>query len=376
VVKRAEQNSLSRRMRALSPMIFIAICFLAGCASKQGGGDGSARPRTLGDSRHVITVVAEAKYYLSQVPPGMVYAEMYGDESAVGVYGNTNIDGVVLEIVEPTEYAGKIYTLRDRYRGHQANRTFALGSLYEFRASVADIGKFSFGAGPPHRLRKLSLEEAKTRLEQKAGPRTDDLEWLVGRWRCVTREWLTSWEGPLSSAGEDALDYFNVYFPYADDHLSLQLTDNPFDRPIAAEFLARHIRSVSPSDPFEERLVPMEPGPVRISKDLILAGYPFESVAFRYTRREGRSGPLLVLESRLMRLEFYKLSADLGDIKQSSVLAPIRNYSPAQIAELKKRYEEMVRAHHEETKGDGPRTTNGNSAQRSKPGIDSQSVNP
>jgi len=149
-------------------------------------------------------------------------------------------------------------------------------------------------------------------------------------------------DGPLGSACEDALEYFNVYFPYADEHLTLQLTGNPDDRPIAAEFLARHIRSVFPSDPFEEQLVPMmEPGPVRISKDLILVGYPFGTVEFHYWRREGRWGPLLVLETKFMRLEFYKLHAAMGDIKKSFVNAPIRDYTPEQISDVKRRYDEM-----------------------------------
>jgi len=306
----------------------------------------------LVDSRYVVTLVAEAKYFLSQLPPRLEWSEIFGDDSAVGLSQNTNVDGVILEIVEPAEYSGKIYTLRDRFPGHQANHTFSIGELYEFRGTRSEVGKFSFPTCPQH-VKELSHGEARAKLKQRTEPRIDDLQWLVGRWRCITREWLSSWDvGPLGSACEDALDYFNIYFPYADEHLTLQLTDNPEDRPIAAEFLARHIRSVFPSDPFEERLVPMtEPGPVRISKDRILVGHPFEAVEFRYARREGRYEPLLILESKFMRLEFYKLPAALGDIRESYVEAPIRDYSKDKIAELKMRYEQMVGAQRAKTAG-------------------------
>lgn len=289
------------------------------------------------NAAQVVSVVAEAKYLLSEIPPRLVWAEIYGDEAALGISNNTNVSGVVLEIVEPAEFAGKIYTLRGS--PHLTNSSFAIGGRYEFRASVRSIGKFSFEQSTAIPARKLNSKEAEK--EESFGPRVDDLEWLVGRWRCMTREWLIPMDGPLGSACEDALDYFNVYYPYADENLTLQLTDRPDDRPIAAEFMARHVRSWF-SEPFEERLVPMmEPGPVRISKDRIWVGHPFCTVEFRYCRREGRYGPLLMLETKSMRLEFYKLHAAIGDIKNSFVEAPIKDYSAERVCELKQRYEQM-----------------------------------
>jgi hypothetical protein len=328
------------RMRAIFGVILTAaIAFLAGCATKN-------MPETsrlsAGKQGEVVPVVAQAKYLLSDGPPWLVWGEVYGDETALGISGITNVNGVVFEIVEPAEFAGKIYTLRNPRFSYLTNNPFVIGEMYEFQASVRNIGKFSFEQSTAIPARKLTPAETKKRLETSRAPRLDDLEWLVGRWRCITREWLIAQDGPLGSACEDALDYFNVYFPYADDHLTLRLTDNPNDRPIAAEFLARYIRSVWAKDPFEERLGPMmEPGPVRISKDHIWVGYPFGTVEFRYYRREGRWGPLLVLETKFMRLEFYKLHAAMGDIKRSFVHAPIRDYSPEHISELKERYAQM-----------------------------------
>jgi len=323
-------------------MMLAALGLLAGCATKPVS---AARlvSRDPADSKRIITILAEAKYYLSRVPPGLVIAELYGDEAALGVYGDTNIDGVILEIIDPKEYAGRIYTLRGTRWSLQPNSAFALGSLYELRIAASDIGKFSFQATTGAQARKLTLEEAKKRSQKPGGPITDDLQWLVGRWRCVTREWLVPWDGPLGTACEDSLDYFNVYFPFADDRLTLKLTDNPEDRPIAAEFLVRHVRGWLGNE-FEEELVPMiDSGPVRISKDRIRTGQTFETTEFKYYRREGRNSvSLLVLESDFMRLELYKVADDLGDIKKSFVQAPIKNYSPDQISDLRTRYQKLT----------------------------------
>lgn len=315
-----------------------ALILCGGCATKDTAKGNEVSPRP---TAQLVAVVAQAKYYLDEVPPRLFSAEIIGDEGAVGAYDNTNLDGVILEIIKPKEYAGKIYTLRGAYPPHQVNRRFALGGLYKFRASVRNIGKFSFEEPETIPVRRLPTEEAKKQLQEHTGPRLDDLEWLVGRWRCITREWLVSHDGPLGSGSEDALDYFNVYFPYADDHLTLELTDNPDDRPIAAEFLVRAVRAWG-DEPFNDELLPMmDSGPVRISKDRILVGSPFEGVEFHYSRGEGRWGPLLVLESKFMRLEFYKLPAPMLDIEKSFVHAPIKDYTSEQIAALKRRYERL-----------------------------------
>src|ERR1041384_8183534 len=150
-------------MRPFGPIIFAGVCLLAACASKPTGEPAKLPSRRPGDSARLVRVVAEVKYYLSEIPPRMVFGEIYGDEAAVEAYGNTNLNGVVLEIIEPDEYAGKIYALHDYYPRHQVNHSFALGGLYEFRASVADIGKFSFQQSTAIPARRLTPEEVKKR---------------------------------------------------------------------------------------------------------------------------------------------------------------------------------------------------------------------
>lgn len=169
----------------------------------------------------------------------------------------------------------------------------------------------------------------------------DDLTWLVGRWLCVSRQYLNR-HHLAAAVGDSLLEYLNVYLPYSDEQLTLRLTDNPDDRPIAAEFLVRHVNDIGG---FREQLVPMfEAGPVRIGKDRIWYGSPMsEDFNFRYSieKRDGRIW--LILESRAMHFELIKLFSDVGNISQSFVTAPVKGYSPERIQELKHRYEDLVR---------------------------------
>jgi len=179
----------------------------------------------------------------------------------------------------------------------------------------------------------------------------DDLSWLVGRWRCYVRRYLDDAKGPLGAGAEDTLDYFNVYFPYADDRLTLRLTDAPQDRPIAAEFLVRRIESnwLAQKDDklrFRDMLFSMSPsGPVGISKDLILiGGTPSPgSYGFHYKLEKRGHELWLVLESKAMHLELLKITSEIEGIKDSFVDAPIKDYSPERIQELKRQYGELTK---------------------------------
>ena len=168
----------------------------------------------------------------------------------------------------------------------------------------------------------------------------DDLGWLIGRWKCVTRQYIAARQSPMGGPGEDALDYFNVYLPYADDHLTLALTDEPNDRPISAEFL---VRSVAWPGPFAERLIPMpERGPVRIGRNRILYGNrPFEDYEFRYSVEQRGPYTWLKLESKSMRLELFKLPSEIGDVRQSQVAAPLKEYTPDRLANLRRQYAQL-----------------------------------
>jgi hypothetical protein len=178
------------------------------------------------------------------------------------------------------------------------------------------------------------------RINTNTAAKLDDLGWLLGRWRCVSRQYLTKEEAMLAP-GETLLDYFNVYFPYADDRLTLDLTDNPEDRPIAAEFLGMHVWEIGG---FREQRGPMfEGGLVRISKDRIWYGSPLsEDFNFKYSTETRYGRRWLILESRAMRFELCKLDAPVGDLRQSCVVAPIKDYSPERIQGLNLKYAKLV----------------------------------
>ena len=84
----------------------------------------------------------------------MRWGEIYGDTNGVD---RLVADGVVLEIVKPKKYEGKMYGMHDD--GHIADHYFLLGSRYELRVSAEDIGRFSFGACTAVPFRRLNADE-------------------------------------------------------------------------------------------------------------------------------------------------------------------------------------------------------------------------
>jgi hypothetical protein len=84
-------------------------------------------------------------------------------------------------------------------------------------------------------------------------------------------------------------------------------------------------------------------GPVRIGRDRILYGNPpFEDYEFRYAVAHRAPYTWLKLESKFMRLELFKLQSEIGDVRASSVEAPLKSYPPEQLAELKRRYANLL----------------------------------
>jgi hypothetical protein len=147
----------------------------------------------------------------------------------------------------------------------------------------------------------------------------------------------------MGSAWEDFMEYFNVYFPYVDERMTLVLTDNPEDRPIAAEFVAKVVYSIGE---FRERPERMAPGgPVLIGKDRIWYGFrPFDHKEFRWSLEKRDLWLWLVLESEHVHLELIKLdTAPLGSVHDSFVVAPLKDYSDERLSELKGRYQELER---------------------------------
>jgi hypothetical protein len=179
----------------------------------------------------------------------------------------------------------------------------------------------------------------------------DDLSWLVGRWRCYVRQYtsgVSNTNGPLGSGAEDMLDYLNVYYPFADDRLTISLTSNPEDRAIAAEFLIRQIVSDWPSlrgdlPTYTDRLAPMSPwGAVKISKDCIRVGsYPGDYLDFKYRVETNGLDLWLVLESNCMYLKLHKFTPNAGDIKKSFVKAPLKDFTAERILGLTREYQKL-----------------------------------
>lgn len=174
---------------------------------------------------------------------------------------------------------------------------------------------------------------------------TNDLLWLVGRWRCITREYIKAnrrnyADSPMSYSSEDFLEFINVYYPYVDEKPILTLDEYPHCRPIAAEFL---VRAVQKSPPFTERLLPMEPdgGFVAICKNHIVVGLRSKYI-FKYQVVRDVFPPQILLESNITRLVLEKWSDDPGNIQSSCITEPIRFFSVDKIHELSRRYKELI----------------------------------
>jgi hypothetical protein len=169
--------------------------------------------------------------------------------------------------------------------------------------------------------------------------RLDDLGWLIGSWSVVKRRWLGEADEPKGSHGEHLLEYFNVYLPYADGNLTLRLTKIPNDRPIAAECLVREEGYA----PFSEgKLVSMYPGGVvRIGIDRIWVGDPFNLFEFKYRFEADASPPRLRLESKRVLLDLEKQSIYPGELADSSVDAPVVEYSEERRRDLCRQYRQL-----------------------------------
>jgi hypothetical protein len=141
----------------MRPAFIICIAgfsLLVGCA-RPASVDNAGQPApAIQHSNHIVTIVGIPKYYVSGIPSGVRWAQIYGDTN--GVDGLV-ADGVVLEIIRPKQFEGKIYTMHDD--AHLADHYFLLGSRYELRVGVEDIGKFSFGPCTVVPFRKLTPDE-------------------------------------------------------------------------------------------------------------------------------------------------------------------------------------------------------------------------
>lgn len=150
----------------------------------------------------------------------------------------------------------------------------------------------------------------------------DDLAWLVGKWRCVSRKLLEAPHPPVADRrGLERVEAFNVYYPFGYGEPTLRLTRVP-NRTIAAEMLVR-------TDEGDQ--LPMDPGyPVMIGIDRILIGHPSPFsvlVQYRYAFDETDGSEKLELWSDQVRLLFEKVSDEAGDISKSWIrMMPEQEY--------------------------------------------------
>lgn len=206
-----------------------------------------------------------------------------------------------------------------------------------------DRHMFSVKIPVEHSLRRYVPMNSELRKSNQ-----DDLGWLIGKWRCITKEYLAPPFAPTDS--RDRIEYFNVYLPYADTNLTLILTSNPLDRRIAAELVCMtdydfdYARFGTPRDSL----------PMSIGKEHIGAGYPEPNMErWKYclvTNFYTANGiPVqLVLENWRVRIVFEKVGfrseEDLYKCMANSFIDdPVKNYTPAQLSGLKSRYDELIR---------------------------------
>jgi len=115
----------------------------------------SGEPAKEGPSRidEPVTVVAETKYYVSGSidPDGM---ELFKEADPKRMW---KVDGFILEVIRPSEYAGQIIGMHHDGVLASGNpyKLWPVGQRYEFKTSRSLIGKLSFGPCSVGGKRKL-----------------------------------------------------------------------------------------------------------------------------------------------------------------------------------------------------------------------------
>jgi hypothetical protein len=168
---------------------------------------------------------------------------------------------------------------------------------------------------------------------------SDNLRWLLGRWKCLYRE-------PLNTNGLrsdfDFVDYLHVYFPYADTNITTSVYRNPAMRPVAGEFVCRKPKW---GNEFEETVGPLGlSGVICVGIDQIWICMPLYRISLSYKSFSRNGINYLVLENRDIRLTFERIDGSKTIahlLRNSFVLAPIVNYSNEEIDRLELLYQTL-----------------------------------
>lgn len=142
----------------------------------------------------------------------------------------------------------------------------------------------------------------------------DDLEWLVGKWRCVSNQ-LHGAASPtwLSKQAPERIEWLNVYYPFEYGQLDLTLKRFP-QRAIAAEFVVK-----TP----DGKSLPLDPGyPFHIGIDKIVVGHPAPyavEFTYEYVFDQETGAERLALRTERVELLLEKVSDDPGDMSDAWV---------------------------------------------------------
>lgn len=182
--------------------------------------------------------------------------------------------------------------------------------------------------------------------------RYDDLEWMMGRWRVITREYL---DRPASMfPGGDALDfleYVDAYLPYADDKVSVTIAEDPLQRPICARFLVRMIRDSYSSNVLESLRIMghwYTASTAFVGTKSIAYGIQNDHKVFGYerVRASGVYPPRLILFSKHTRVTLMQIEPFL-DIENcpKTVALPVVNYTYAKRKQIRNAFLKLKQEH-------------------------------
>ena len=142
-------------MRSILPVVLLILCTWIGCARSPTAARMAAESiSSVGaGGTNKVTIVAIPRYYFSGFPR-LQWGEIYGDTNAVD---NLRTDAVLLEIVSPKEYEGKMYGMHDD--DWAAHRYLQLGKRYELRVNAEEIGRFGFRDCTASPFRELTVDK-------------------------------------------------------------------------------------------------------------------------------------------------------------------------------------------------------------------------
>jgi hypothetical protein len=134
-------------------MVYRLSPILVGLAALLALGSGEPVKEGQPPADETVTVVAETKYYVS----GVVDTEEMAFFKEADPKRMWKVDGFLMEVVRPPEYAGQIIGMHHDGVLASGNpyKLWPVGQRYEFKIARSLLGKLSFGPCSLHGVRKL-----------------------------------------------------------------------------------------------------------------------------------------------------------------------------------------------------------------------------